>query len=81
MRLLQEQYGHGASSGEEPIVHTEEEECGLVTRGTVEFTDDGQISMLNAGDGYYFLMTLPHRFRNIGADEVEIISADTPANF
>ena len=81
MRLLREQYAPGASSGEEPIVHSEGEECGLVTRGTVELTVDGQISVLNAGDGYYFPTTLPHKFRNIGQDEAEIISANTPANF
>jgi mannose-6-phosphate isomerase-like protein (cupin superfamily) len=81
MRLLREQYAPGASSGEEPIVHAEGEECGLVTRGTVELTVDGQISVLNAGDGYYFPTTLPHKFRNIGQDEAEIISANTPANF
>ena len=81
MRLLREQYAPGASSGEEPIVHTEGEECGLVVRGTIELTVDGQISILNAGDGYYFPTTQPHRFRNIGADEAEIISANTPANF
>ncbi len=46
MRLLREQYAPGASSGEEPIVHSEGEECGLVTRGTVELTVDGQISVL-----------------------------------
>ena len=81
MRLLREQYAPGASSGEEPIVHAEGEECGLVTRGTVELTVDGQVSVLGAGDGYYFPTTLPHKFRNIGADEAEIISANTPANF
>ena len=81
MRLLREQYAPGASSGEEPIVHAEGEECGLVTRGTVELTVDGQVSVLSAGDGYYFPTTLPHKFRNIGADEAEIISANTPANF
>ena len=48
MRLLREQYAPGASSGEEPIVHAEGEECGLVTRGTVELTVDGQVSVLNA---------------------------------
>jgi mannose-6-phosphate isomerase-like protein (cupin superfamily) len=78
---LREQYAPGASSGEEPIVHSEGEECGLVTRGTVELTVDGQVSVLNAGDGYYFPTTLPHKFRNIGQDEAEIISANTPANF
>lgn len=81
MRFLREQYAPGASSGDEPIVHAEGEECGLVTRGTVELTVDGQVSVLNPGDGYYFPTTLPHKFRNIGQDEAEIISANTPANF
>jgi mannose-6-phosphate isomerase-like protein (cupin superfamily) len=36
------------------------------------------MSVLSAGDGYYFPTTLPHKFRNIGADESEIISANTP---
>ncbi|GFM48905.1 cupin domain-containing protein [Pseudomonas capsici] len=81
MRFLREQYAPGASSGDEPIVHAEGEECGLVTRGTIELTIDGQINILTAGDGYYFPTTLPHRFRNIGQDEAEIISANTPANF
>jgi len=49
MRFLREQYAPGASSGEEPIVHVEGEECGLVTRGTVELTVDGQVSVLNPG--------------------------------
>jgi len=40
MRLLREQYAPGAISGEEPIVHSEGEEGGLVTRGTVELTVD-----------------------------------------
>lgn len=81
MRMLREQYAPGANSGAEPIVHAQGEECGLVTRGTVELTVDGQISVLSAGDGYYFPTTLPHSFRNIGQDEAEIISANTPANF
>lgn len=36
---------------------------------------------VESGDGYYFPTTLPHKFRNIGQDEAEIISANTPANF
>ncbi|MFF7706028.1 cupin domain-containing protein [Pseudomonas sp. NPDC007930] len=80
MRMLRELYAPGADSGE-PIVHPEGEECGLVTRGTIEMTVNGEVSILQAGDGYYFPTTLPHAFKNIGQDEAEIISANTPANF
>jgi hypothetical protein len=49
MCLLREQCTLGTRLGGEPIVHSEGEEYGLVTRGTVELTIDGQISVLNAG--------------------------------
>lgn len=80
IRLLRELYAPGADSGE-PIVHPEGEECGLVTRGTIELTINGEVSILQPGDGYYFPTTLPHSFKNVGPDEAEIISANTPANF
>jgi len=79
MRMLRELYAPGADSGE-PIVHAEGEECGLVTRGTVELWVDGQVSVLNSGDGYYIPTTLPHSFKNIGQDEAESIRANRPAN-
>ncbi|MGR2661009.1 MULTISPECIES: cupin domain-containing protein [Chromobacterium] len=81
MRMLRELYSPGADTGKEMITHPEGEECGVVVRGTVELTVDGHISILSAGDGYYFPSTLPHKFRNVGPDEAEIISANTPANF
>ena len=81
MRMLRELYSPGADTGKEIITHPEGEECGVVVRGSVELTVDGHISILSAGDGYYFPSTLPHKFRNIGPDEAEIISANTPANF
>jgi transcriptional regulator with XRE-family HTH domain len=80
MRFLREVYAPGAGSGE-TIVHAEGEEGGLVTRGLIEMTVDGQVSLLHPGDGYYFATTLPHSFRNVGPDEAEIISANTPADF
>ena len=81
MRMLRELYAPGADTGPESIRHDEGAECGFVVRGTIELTIDGQVHVLHSGDGYYFPSTLPHRFRNIGADEAEIISANTPANF
>ena len=35
------------------------------------------IKASNASD----IFPIPHKFRSIGADEAEIISANTPANF
>jgi transcriptional regulator with XRE-family HTH domain len=76
MRFLREQYAPGASSGDEPIMHAEGEECGLVTRGTVELTIDGQVSVLNAGDGYYFPTTLREHPRELLIASAQRVSLD-----
>jgi hypothetical protein len=56
---------------------SEDEECGVVTRGSVEMALDEQASVLSEGDWYFSLTTL-YEFRNIGADEV--VNANTPAD-
>lgn len=45
--------------------------------GSVEMTEDGQVSVLDAGH-WYFSQTTLYKFRNIGTDKV--VSANTPAN-
>jgi mannose-6-phosphate isomerase-like protein (cupin superfamily) len=37
--------------------------------------------VLGAGDAFYFSTAVPHRFRNPGAEDCEIISASTPPTF
>ena len=37
--------------------------------------------VLEAGDAYYFSSAVPHRFRNAGREECEIISASSPPTF
>jgi len=39
------------------------------------------IAVLGTGDGYLFDSRLPHRFRNIGEADCEIVSALTPPVF
>jgi mannose-6-phosphate isomerase-like protein (cupin superfamily) len=41
----------------------------------------GNKEILRAGDAYYFDSSLPHRFRNPGDQECELISANTPPTF
>jgi len=80
MAILREVYQPGADTGEEMLSH-EGEEGGVVVRGRVELSVGGQSRVLGPGDAFYFNSTLPHRFRNPGRDECEIISASTPPTF
>ncbi len=77
MQILHERIEPGADSGEEMLRH-ESEEGGVVIRGCVELTVGGETQVLGPGDAYYFDSRLPHRFRNIGEHDAEIVSACSP---
>ena len=46
-----------------------------------QLTVGGATRVLGPGEAYYFASQLPHRFRNVGREACEIISACTPATF
>jgi transcriptional regulator with XRE-family HTH domain len=80
LTLLHERYAPGAATGEEMLAHRGEE-GGVVIRGRIELTVNGVTRELSVGEAYYFASQLPHRFRNVGREACEIISACTPPTF
>jgi transcriptional regulator with XRE-family HTH domain len=80
MSILHERYAPGADTGEEMLTHAGEE-GGVVVRGRIELIVGGDARVLGAGDAYYFRSSLPHRFRNLGREECEIVSASSPPTF
>ncbi len=80
LTLLHETYAPGAATGEEMLTHRGEE-GGVVVRGRIELTVGGAARVLGPGEAYYFASHLPHRFRNVGREPCEIISAGTPPSF
>jgi transcriptional regulator with XRE-family HTH domain len=80
MSILHERYAPGADTGEEMLAHAGEE-GGVIVRGCIEVSVAGEARVLGAGDAYYFRSSLPHRFRNPGRDECEIVSASSPPTF
>jgi transcriptional regulator with XRE-family HTH domain len=77
MSILHARYAPGADTGPEMLAHAGEE-GGVVVRGRVEVTVGSAARVLGPGDAYYFATAVPHRFRNAGRDDCEIISASTP---
>jgi transcriptional regulator with XRE-family HTH domain len=80
LTLLHERYAPGAATGEEMLAHRGEG-GGVIVRGRIELTVNGVSRVLSAGEAYYFASQLPHRFRNVGREACEIISACTPPTF
>jgi transcriptional regulator with XRE-family HTH domain len=80
MSILHEKYAPGADTGTEMLSHAGEE-GGVVVRGRIELTVGASTRVLGPGDAYYFSSSVPHRFRNPGRDDCEIISASTPPTF
>jgi transcriptional regulator with XRE-family HTH domain len=80
LELLSSRFPPGASSGDEPYTHAGEE-AGIVIRGRLEMWVDGKHLMLSAGDSFGFASSLPHRYRNPGPEETEVIWAITPPSY
>ena len=80
LEITQEIYDAGADTGEDLLTH-EGQEGGIVIRGTFELTLGDAVHTLAPGDSYYFASTIPHRFRNVGNEQGEIINAASPPTF
>lgn len=80
LQILHERLQPGADSGEAMLRH-DAEEGGVVVRGELELTVGMQTRILRAGDAYAFSSRIPHRFRNLGRETCEIVSACTPPSF
>lgn len=80
LQILVERYAPGADTGRVMLKHAGEE-GGVVIRGRLEVTVADQVRVLGPGDAYYFDSDQPHRFRNLGSEACELISACTPPTF
>ncbi|HTO83365.1 MAG TPA: cupin domain-containing protein [Methylomirabilota bacterium] len=80
LQVTHEIYQPGADTGHDMITH-DGEEGGVVVRGRLEVTVGEQTAVLGPGDAYFFNSRIPHRFRNPGEDECEVVSAATPPSF
>jgi len=80
IQLLHEKYQPGASTGKTALTHGGEE-CGLILKGHLQIEVGDQKKILGPGDAYYFDSKKPHKFKNVGKEECELVSACTPPTF
>jgi transcriptional regulator with XRE-family HTH domain len=71
----------GDHSGDEPIVDPPGEKVGLVLKGSIEFTVGGESYLLNEGDSLYYPAHVPHSWRAVEGNAIEVIHILTPPSF
>ncbi len=77
MELVHGIYDAGADTGVEMLAHGKEE-AGFVIKGIFELTVGDEVFEMHPGDGFYFDSSKPHRYRNIGNTQGELVTVTTP---
>ncbi len=71
----------GYGSGDEPYAHDSDEECVVILRGRLEFWVGSDWYLLEEGDSIVFESRIPHRNRNPGPDQAEVLWITTPPSY
>ncbi len=71
----------GGGSGEEAYAHDSDEECVVVLRGRLEFWVGSDGYLLETGDSIVFESRIPHRNRNPGPEQAEVLWITTPPSY
>ncbi len=71
----------GGGSGEEPYAHDSDEECVIILRGRLEFWVGTDRYILEEGDSIVFESRIPHRNRNPGPEQAEVLWITTPPSY
>jgi transcriptional regulator with XRE-family HTH domain len=71
----------GGGSGDEPYAHDSDEECVIVLRGRLEFWVGSDRYVLEEGDSIVFESRIPHRNRNLGPAQAEVLWITTPPSY
>ena len=71
----------GCGSGDEPYAHDSDEECVVILRGRLEFWVGSDWYLLEEGDSIVFESRIPHRNRNPGPNQAEVLWITTPPSY
>ena len=71
----------GDDSGEEPMLDPPGEKIGIVLNGTLEMRVGHEVYQLQEGDSIYYPTNIPHSWRALEGDPIEVIWILTPPSF
>jgi transcriptional regulator with XRE-family HTH domain/quercetin dioxygenase-like cupin family protein len=71
----------GDTSGDEPTIEPPGEKFGFVLKGTIEVRSGDEVRKLQEGDSMCFPADVPHFWRGLDGDVIEVIWVVTPPTF
>jgi transcriptional regulator with XRE-family HTH domain len=71
----------GDSSGDQPMLDPPGEKFGIVLRGSIEVRAGEQVYTLHAGDSICHPADVPHSWRGLEGEVIEVIWVHTPPSF
>jgi transcriptional regulator with XRE-family HTH domain len=71
----------GENSGSEPMLDPPGEKVGIVLKGSIEVSVGTEVFQLQEGDTIYYPTDMPHSWRALEGDPIEVIWIMTPPSF
>ena len=71
----------GENSGSEPMLDPPGEKVGIVLKGSIEVSVGADVFQLQEGDTIYYPTDIPHSWRALEGDPIEVIWIMTPPSF
>jgi quercetin dioxygenase-like cupin family protein/DNA-binding XRE family transcriptional regulator len=71
----------GENSGNEPMNDPPGEKIGIVLKGSLEVSVGNEVFQLEEGDSIYYPANVPHSWRALEGDPIEVIWILTPPSF
>ena len=81
LEVMYMRVSRGKSSGEEPMLDSPGEKLCIVMKGVLELCVGEEVFRLEQGDSLYYPAHVPHSWRAIAGDRIEVIWILTPPSF
>ena len=81
LEVMYMRVSEGENSGEQPMLDPPGEKVGLVLKGCIEVSVGTEVYQLSEGDSIYYPANIPHSWRALEGDSIEVVWILTPPSF
>ena len=81
LEVMYMRVSEGENSGEQPMLDPPGEKVGLVLKGSIEVSVGTEVYQLKEGDSIYYPANIPHAWRALEGDPIEVVWILTPPSF